>query len=79
MAKIRTSVAEKIQAQIIKHGLRVERYGQAWPVFGPGVDLIAADLGALTVADLKPEAQQPDHVWTEIVRGSCPAIPRTGN
>lgn len=43
--------------KILERGLRVTPFGQAWRIFGPGVDLLTAKLSSLSSTDLRPAAE----------------------
>lgn len=45
---------DKLRQEIARRGLKVERSGAGWRVFGPGVDTLVCDLRFLVLDDLKP-------------------------
>ena len=53
---------QRVQAVIKKHGLRVVPFGSsgAIRVTGAGVDLVAASIAVLDIADLVPVRALPD-------------------
>ena len=45
---------EQIKAEIERLGLTVEKRGEAWHVFGKGVDILVADLTFIDRSCLRP-------------------------
>lgn len=47
-----TAASPRVQAEIERLGIQVERQGQAFRLRGAGIDLTVASLAALNVSDL---------------------------
>lgn len=45
----------KIRAEVAQRGLKIERFGVGWRVFGVGVDMLVASIESLSVVDLTPK------------------------
>lgn len=42
-----------ILAEVAKRRLKIERFGGAWRVYGPDVDILAATIEAIQLVDLR--------------------------
>lgn len=40
--------------EIAHRGLRIEQYGAAWRIHGPGVDLLVTEIRLVRLSDLRP-------------------------
>lgn len=51
--------ADCIRAAVKRRGLTLERWGRAWWIRGPGIDVLAAEIAFFEPSDLNPHAHQP--------------------
>lgn len=49
---------DRVLAAAAARGIRVEPLGSGWRLVGPGVDLVCADLAALSPEVLKPQRRR---------------------